>query len=86
MLQADNWRTLFAPLADSGKLYRLDEDPGEDLDLASSYPLQQLLLRQGALSQHSWNRRLLETPQVAAIDEKIDPEVLEQLKALGYLN
>ena len=86
MLQADNWRTLFAPLADSGKLYRLDEDPGEDLDLASSHPLQQLLLRQGALSQHSWNRRLLEAPGGAAIDEKIDPEVLEQLKALGYLN
>ncbi len=85
MLQSGPWRILYDPLRDSTKLFNLHDDPGETTDLSLDQPLRTLLLRQGLLSQQHSNRQLLGGLATEEVVEEIDPEVVEQLKALGYL-
>jgi hypothetical protein len=86
MLQSGPWRVLHDPLRDSSELFHHADDPGETTDLSSDQPLQTLLLRQSLLSQQHWNLQMLAGSPGQEFVEEIDPEVLEQLKALGYLN
>jgi len=86
MLQSGHWRILHDPLLDASKLYQASEDPLETSNLASELPLQTLLLKQSALSQWHWNRQILRAPVREESSEELDPEVVEQLRALGYLN
>jgi len=86
MLQTGDWRILHDPLRDSSELYNQVEDPGETVDLSSDHPLKTLLLRQSLLSQQHWNRQLLRGLAGEERVEELDPEIIEQLKALGYLN
>ena len=86
MLQSGQWRILYDPLRDASKLFNHNEDPGETVDFSSDQPLQTLLLRQSLLSQQHWNRQLLGGPASEEEVGELDPEVVEQLKALGYLN
>lgn len=86
MLQSGPWRLLHNHLGASDLFFNHEEDPGETRDLSTAEPLQALLLRQALLSQAHSNRYLLGTPTDAAEVEELDPEVVEQLKALGYLN
>jgi hypothetical protein len=73
-------------LRDSSQLYQHLEDPGETRDLASERPVRTLLLRQGLLFQRHWNRQLLGGVPGQEEVEELDPETIEQLQALGYLN
>ena len=86
MLQAGPGRILHDPLSDSSKLFNHQVDPGETTDLSLEQPLEALLLRQALLSQQHRNRQLLGELADAETVEEIDPEALDQLKALGYLN
>jgi arylsulfatase A-like enzyme len=86
MLELGGWSVHFAPLDDSTEIYRVDRDPLERNDLASERPLQALLLRQSLLIQSAWNRELLLQGDADQTGEDLDPEEIEQLKALGYLN
>ncbi len=86
MLESGGWRVHFAPLEDRTGLYDVERDPGETEDLAPERPLEALRLRQSLLIQSSWNAGLLERRGGDRPAEDLDPETLEQLEALGYLN
>lgn len=86
MLDTGGWRILMGPEDHETRLYRSDTDPGESHDLALDHTLQTLVLRQAALHQWHWNRRLLGGDGQPAEAQELDPELLEQLEALGYLN
>ena len=86
LLEADGWRLFYSPLHDRSKLFRAEQDPTEKRNLATELPLQALLLRQSLLSQVEWNRKLLAGSSVDRELDELDPETVEQLEALGYLN
>jgi arylsulfatase A-like enzyme len=86
MLESGSWRVHFAPLDDLTELYDVERDPGEMEDQAPGRPLEALRLRQSLLVQSSWNEGLLERRGGDQPAEDLDPETLEQLEALGYLN
>jgi arylsulfatase A-like enzyme len=86
LLASNGWRFFYSPLLDQSELFRVDEDPLEAKNLATDLPLQALLLRQSLLSQMEWNRQLLKGASTEGELEELDPETIEQLKALGYLN
>ncbi len=86
MLQQDGWRILYDPLNDRSKLYRHHDDPNEQSDLAERFPMRALLLRQTVLRQMAANQSLLNVSSGDDPERELDPEVVEQLQALGYLN
>ncbi len=86
MLEHGSWRILYRPLDDTSRIYRTDRDAGEQQDLAHVHPLQTRLLRQQVLIQAAWNRRLLGGDPEHEEPSELDPEVVEQLEALGYVN
>ena len=86
MLETGGWRALIDVDTDGVRLFRPDIDPGESEDLASEQPLRALLLRQAAVAQWFENRQLLGAKEGPREPEDLDPEVEEQLRALGYLN
>lgn len=86
MLQAGPWRLLHTPLTDTNELFHWENDAGEIEDLSSVEPLQTLLLEQGVRFQQHWNLRLLGDSLGEENVEELDPETVEQLQALGYLN
>jgi hypothetical protein len=86
MLEHEGWRVHVAPLEGRVELYDVERDPEERVDLAPERPLEALRLRQSLLIQSSWNRDLLEEDTGEQPTEELDPEELEQLEALGYLN
>jgi len=86
MYQYGNWRIIYDPVNDRVKIFRPLEDPGEHSDLADRYPMRALLLRQAVLRQMDTNKNLLGISATEDSDERLDPEVIEQLQALGYLN
>lgn len=86
MLDAEGWRILLGPEDDHLRLYRSATDAAETQNLASDEPLMALLMRQAVLSQWHRNRNLLGSVEPAEQADDLDPELLEQLEALGYLN
>jgi arylsulfatase A-like enzyme len=86
MLESEGWRVHLAPLTDRTQLYDAEADPGETRDLAPAQPLRALLLRQSLLIQSARNRELLGTKEPDRPGRDLDPEEIEQLEALGYLN
>jgi arylsulfatase A-like enzyme len=87
MLEVDGWRLLCSPDRQSLELYQIETDPMEEEDLASRYPLQTLLLRQAVLSQRHYNASLLSLASATTEEvESLDPKMVEELEALGYLN
>jgi arylsulfatase A-like enzyme len=86
MLEQEGWRVHVAPLEGRVELYDVERDPGERVDRAPERPLEALRLRQSLLIQSSWNRDLLEGDTEDRPTQGLDPEELEQLEALGYLN
>jgi arylsulfatase A-like enzyme len=86
MFESGDWRLLHDPLTERSRLYRIDRDPLERYNLASEEPLRALFLRQSLLIQTAWNRRLRESWNVEDRVDGLDPETVEQLKELGYVN
>jgi arylsulfatase A-like enzyme len=86
MLESGGWRVHFAPLEDRTELYDVEGDPGETEDLAPERPLDTLLLRQSLLIQSAWNRGVFDEEGGDQPSDDLDPESVEQLEALGYLN
>jgi arylsulfatase A-like enzyme len=86
MLEAGKWRLLYNPLTEHSRLFRGDRDPLETRNLTFEKPLRALSLRQSLLIQAAWNRQLRQGTEADGGAKKLDPEMIEQLKALGYLN
>jgi hypothetical protein len=87
MLEVDGWRLLTSVDRKALKLYRSVDDPLETHNLATDHPLQALLLRQAALFQWHSNQHLLHAGKAMESPvEELDPEMMEELEALGYLN
>ena len=87
MLEVDGWRLLCSPDRKLLSLYRPETDPQEMVDLSSERLLQGLYLKQAALAQWHSNRYLLNSdrPVTEEVGE-LDPDVVEELEALGYLD
>lgn len=83
MLQAGDWRVIHDPVAGSTELYSVAADPGEQEDLAPEHPTTVRLLLQRLLTQRWFNLDLLQLGPRAEVE--LDPELVEELKALGYL-
>ncbi len=82
-IERDGWAGIWSQLDDRLELYDLAADPTEQRDLASAHPAHALRLRQELQMQHHFNRSLL---SLAAGDAtELDPELVEELRALGYL-
>jgi arylsulfatase A-like enzyme len=86
MLESNEWRLLYDPLTERSKLFRGDRDPMEEQNLAFREPLRALSMRQSLLIQRAWNRQLRQRWQAESEAKKLDPELTEQLRALGYVN
>jgi arylsulfatase len=71
----------------SGALYDLATDPGEQQDLAADLPGVAQRLAAGLVRIREENRRLRQSrpKQAAAGDSAPDTQLLEQMKALGYV-
>ena len=61
-------------------LYDLRNDPGEQHDVSAEHPELTESMRAEAIAWWTDNR------MEGEIDESIDPEIQEQLRALGYAN
>lgn len=87
MLEVDGWRLLCSPDRKLLSLYLPETDPLEMVDLSSERLLQGLYLKQAALAQWHSNRYLLNSdrPVTEEVGE-LDPDVVEELEALGYLD
>ena len=86
MLELSGWRALVDVAGGQVKLYDVRTDTLEARDLAAEHPLEALRLRQAAQAQWFSNRRQLGAELESESVEPLDPEVEEQLRALGYLN
>jgi hypothetical protein len=76
------WKLVLDPQTEGGRLlFNLEEDPGELHNLASSQP-ERCDRMQERLEQHLASLSVLEP---AFTDDPLDPEVQEQLRAMGYL-
>ena len=77
-----SWKLILDPATEGGKLlFDLEEDPGELHNLASSQT-ERCDRMQERLEQHLASLSVLEP---AFTDDPLDPEVQEQLRAMGYL-
>ena len=86
MLQVGPWKILHDPLADSSLIYQIETDPAESRDLSEELPMQTLYLRQALRRQATFNRELLRPEPGPDFIQDSDPEIEEQLKALGYID
>jgi arylsulfatase A-like enzyme len=86
MLESNGWRLLYDPLAERSRLFHGDRDPLEKQNLAFEEPLQALSMRQSLLIQRVRNRQIRESWEAEGEARMLDPETIEQLKALGYVN
>jgi arylsulfatase A-like enzyme len=86
MLLLDGWKLIHNRITLESELYNLTDDPGESRNLAAEMPLQALLLHQ-EIQRRIWlNKAFLESGGGETDLETLDPEDIEHLKALGYLN
>lgn len=75
-VRAANWKYIRAPRPE---LYDLDEDPGETENVLAAHP-------DVAAAMERWLDWYLESEAAAqAVAEELDPEVVERLRSLGYL-
>ena len=86
MFEHDGWRTIYSTLRDQGHLFRPQQDPDEQSDLAAAHPNRLLLMRQSLLRQSSLNRSLLDVDRLDPPGVELDSDTIEQLQALGYLD
>lgn len=82
-LERDGWALLWSHLDDRVELYDLENDPTEQRDLAAERPTHALLMLQELQMQYHFNRALLALGDTDA--DELDPGLVEELKALGYL-
>ncbi len=83
MLEEGEFRVIHDPVASTTELYDIRTDHGELNDLSTELPTRTRLLLQKLLIQRWFNVGLL---QLGPRDEvELDPEMVEELKALGYL-
>jgi len=86
MLLLDGWKLIYNRITLESELYNLTDDPGESRNLAAEMPVQALLLQQ-EIQRRIWlNEAFLESGGGEIDLETLDPEDIEHLKALGYLN
>lgn len=83
-LRCDGWKYIWYVETDRRLLFNLNEDPGEHRDLFASDSSQAKAMHE-QLEEHL--RMIREgTQDVNGDDEpEIDPEILERLQALGYI-
>ena len=68
----------------AGLLYDLARDPGERHDLSAASPATAADLRSAI---EAWRRESLDLGQMFVAGERtLDPEVIERLRSLGYLD
>lgn len=67
------------------EVYDLDKDPAETENLAPAMPQMAAFLRQQADLQRRRNRLLLLSEAPAGQAQELDPETIEKLRALGYV-
>ena len=86
MLLLDQWKIIDNRVTFESELYSLADDPEEKRNLANEMPLQALLLRQ-ELQRRMWLNEMFLDSGSGEIDlEILQPEDIEHLRALGYLN
>jgi arylsulfatase len=86
MLLLDGWKIIHNRISLKNELYHLTDDPDEKRNLASEMPLQALLLRQ-EVQRRIWLNEVYLASGGGEMDlETLDPEDIEHLRALGYLN
>lgn len=79
------FKIIHDPLHRDLELYDLAEDPGETHDLSPERPVLAQLLLQRLLLQRQANEELLEAAGAEERIEDLDPETVERLRALGYI-
>ncbi|MFQ5744420.1 MAG: sulfatase [Acidobacteriota bacterium] len=84
-LQEGSSKLVFDQLPGAVELFDLQEDPGERRNLAASEPVRAQLLLQELLAQRHRNRLALAGVDVGRTGFELDPQTLEQLRALGYI-
>jgi arylsulfatase A-like enzyme len=78
----DGYRLIFTSEGETSELYRFTEDPLELTDLAASEPEVVQALRQRI---ETWQDMVVAAAVDATLESDVDPETLEQLKGLGYI-
>ncbi len=81
-LRTPEWKWIYDEQDDTGELYDLAQDPGEANDLATSEPALRELLSARVLDFAATH---LKDDAVSAFAVKADERMLENLKALGYV-
>ena len=86
LLTGDEWKYVFGPDGDA-RLFQLSTDPHELVNVSEVHPeiaerLRAILM---ARLEFQEKRRAIYEATSTAIDGAIDPAILEQLRALGYL-
>lgn len=83
LLEQGSWRVIHDPVADRTELYAAASDPGDVDDRSAERPAQARLLLQALRIQRAFNLELLGLGPRA--EAELDPELAEELRALGYL-
>ena len=83
MLEQAGWKIVHDPVAGRTELYDLTADPDELESLTESRPTRARLWLQRLLMQRRFNLDLLQLGPRSEVE--LDPELVEELKALGYL-
>jgi len=79
----DSWKLIDTPDLSRVELYRLDVDPGESRDLSADYP--DVVQRLRRLLYDLPTSPTKPTSAVPPAEEAVNPEVLDQLRSMGYV-
>lgn len=85
MLETREWKIVTDLMTGESRLYDLAADPAEERDLAGERPLQTRWLERALRAQRALDLRLRASLGAGAQEEKLDPETVDKLRALGYL-
>jgi len=78
--RTDGWKFIYTPFAERWELYDLARDPGETLNLYGSEPARAEQMRR---MLQAWATR--PRSRLPTLDFTTDPETLERLRSLGYI-
>ena len=84
-LRAGDWKVIHDEPTSATELYNVSDDPGELQNLAAAEPLRARFLLQQLQLQRAQNVAILRAESAQGTEEELSPEILEQLRALGYI-
>ncbi len=81
----DRWKVIYDEVSGRVELYDLSADPGEQRDLSHARPAKAQLMLQRLLLQQLANHVVMAGLEIKQIEGDLDPEVIERLRILGYI-